>query len=60
MMAECGHCGSHVSQQFLRVFSNNDGDLQGCPMCMSGASIRSGDATPPSTGDDGRGRGASH
>ena len=58
MMAECDHCGSHVSQQFFRVFSNNDGDLQGCPRCMSGASIRNGDATTPSNGDDGRGPGS--
>lgn len=43
-MPECGGCGSHVSIQFMRVFATNDGDVQGCPRCMSNADLFDGGA----------------
>lgn len=38
----CDHCGSHVSDDFHRVFAANDGTLHGCHGCMSGTAIRRG------------------
>lgn len=31
-MPQCEHCGSHVSDDFHRVFAV-DGDVEGCPHC---------------------------
>lgn len=41
-MPECDGCGSHVSTQFIRVFASNDGEVQGCPRCMSNADMFDG------------------
>jgi len=32
-MPECDHCGSHVSDDFVRVFASRDGQIGGCPHC---------------------------
>ena len=42
-MAECDRCGAHVSRRFFRVFASNDGELLGCPMCMSSTDLRDGE-----------------
>lgn len=34
-MPACHNCGSFVTSEFARVFGNNDGDVFGCPECMS-------------------------
>lgn len=44
-------CGSHVSQQFVRVFGV-DGTVHGCPECTDASAIYRGAATPG--GDDAR------
>lgn len=33
-MANCQNCGSHVSNDFVRVFGI-DGDVHGCPSCRT-------------------------
>jgi len=38
-MPSCNHCGSHVSDQFARVFANEDGELHACPSCSANAGI---------------------
>lgn len=45
-MPRCDGCGAHVSTQFLRVFGTNDGDLQGCPNCMSNTDLFDGGTVP--------------
>lgn len=32
-MPECQHCGSHVSNDFVRVFGNSNGVVHGCIEC---------------------------
>lgn len=32
-MAECQRCGSHVSEDFERVFGDNNDEVHGCPDC---------------------------
>ena len=32
-MAECNNCGHFVSSDFVRVFGDEDGALDGCPHC---------------------------
>ncbi|MDR5672652.1 hypothetical protein RH858_05760 [Halalkaliarchaeum sp. AArc-GB] len=38
-MATCDHCGSHVSEQFARVFADGQGQLNACPACSANAGI---------------------
>lgn len=38
-MAECNHCGSHVSEQFARVFADEAGNVHACPSCSANAGI---------------------
>lgn len=32
-MPSCDNCGSHVSTDYARVFSLDDGTILGCPEC---------------------------
>ncbi|WP_455363929.1 DUF7563 family protein [Natronococcus wangiae] len=32
-MPECSNCGSHVTEQYKRVFADNTGTLYACPNC---------------------------
>lgn len=32
-MAECDSCGAYVTDDFHRVFSDNEGYLDACPEC---------------------------
>jgi len=41
-MPECDNCDSHVTQDFYRVFSDNDGTLHGCLECMSNSEATGG------------------
>ncbi|WP_438267255.1 DUF7563 family protein [Halomarina salina] len=41
-MPECDECGGHVSQAFVRVFADNDGDLLACPSCSTFAELSGG------------------
>ena len=37
MSPQCDNCGAHVSAEYHRVRSDNDGILHGCPACTSPA-----------------------
>lgn len=50
-MAHCDHCDAHVSDQFARVFADDNGRIRACPSCSANAGIakqalarRAGDA----------------
>lgn len=38
-MATCEHCGTHVSERFVRVFADEFGDVHACPRCSANAGI---------------------
>ncbi len=38
----CGNCGKTVTQQFARVFGNNDDEIWGCPECKSYRELKDG------------------
>jgi hypothetical protein len=38
-MSRCDHCGSHVSERFARVFTDQEGRLNACPSCAANAGI---------------------
>ncbi|MFB6165758.1 MAG: hypothetical protein ABEJ31_11420 [Haloarculaceae archaeon] len=38
-MAVCDHCGTHVSEQFARVFGDAGGTVRACPDCSANAGI---------------------
>lgn len=44
-MPECENCGSHVTNDFHRVFSDNNGVLHGCIECMTGSDLKEGKAS---------------
>lgn len=35
-MARCNRCDGYVSQDYVRVFGNNEDHLESCPDCRSG------------------------
>lgn len=56
-MTECDRCGGHVTPQFRRVFSDQEGRVFGCPRCMDQREILRGKpAQPPSDCDDQKGQ----
>jgi DNA-directed RNA polymerase subunit RPC12/RpoP len=38
-MPRCDHCGAHVSDQFARVFADENGRLLACPNCAANVGI---------------------
>ncbi|WP_224827723.1 DUF7563 family protein [Saliphagus infecundisoli] len=38
-MPECNHCGAHVSERFVRVFSDETGEVHACTACSANAGI---------------------
>lgn len=40
----CGHCGSHVTDRFRRVYGDRDDQAQRCPECDSWSRISEGSA----------------
>jgi len=38
-MPACDHCGTHVSEQFARVFADEFGALHACPACSANSGI---------------------
>ena len=38
-MEACNHCGSPVSETFVRVFAVDSGDVLACPNCTANAGI---------------------
>ncbi|WP_336035588.1 DUF7563 family protein [Halobacterium yunchengense] len=38
-MPRCDHCDAHVSDQFARVFADEDGRLHACPNCAANVGI---------------------
>ena len=38
-MPKCNHCGAHVSEQFARVFADENGRVRACPDCSANAGI---------------------
>lgn len=38
-MAKCKNCGSHVSDDFERVFADDEGNVYACPECAANAGI---------------------
>lgn len=35
----CNHCGAHISEQFERVFADEQGRVFACPGCSANAGI---------------------
>lgn len=38
-MSKCQNCGSHVSDDFYRVFSDDEGQVRACPNCAPNSGI---------------------
>ena len=38
-MAACDHCGTHVSERFVRVFADESGTVRACPNCSANAGL---------------------
>ncbi|NHN60014.1 MULTISPECIES: hypothetical protein [Halorussus] len=38
-MPNCDHCGSYVSNAFVRVFADERGRIGACPECSANAGI---------------------
>jgi hypothetical protein len=38
-MPKCENCGTHVSDQFVRVFGDEVGQVFACPSCSANAGI---------------------
>jgi len=38
-MPTCDHCSAHVSERFVRVFADADGQVRACPDCSANAGI---------------------
>ncbi|MFC4451214.1 DUF7563 family protein [Halorussus aquaticus] len=38
-MPTCNHCGSYVSNAFVRVFADESGQIRACPECSANAGI---------------------
>jgi hypothetical protein len=38
-MPSCDHCGTHVSEDFARVFADERGRIEACPNCAANAGI---------------------
>lgn len=38
-MPECQNCKNHISDDFHRVFSDDNGDVNACPNCSAQAGI---------------------
>lgn len=43
-MVECQHCGSEVTEQFARVFGDNEGTVHRCRCCDSSVRLAEGTA----------------
>jgi len=41
---DCGYCGSHISDDFRRVFGDADGEVHRCLSCDSRPRIQAGSA----------------
>ncbi len=44
--ARCRNCGTHVTQQFARVFGDNGDVVHGCPSCTTYREMQSGGHLP--------------
>lgn len=44
--ARCRNCGTHVTQQFARVFGDNGDVVHGCPACTTYREMQSGGHLP--------------
>ncbi|ELY80576.1 hypothetical protein [Natrinema pallidum] len=44
--ARCRNCGTHVTQQFARVFGDNGDIVHGCPSCTTYREMQSGGHLP--------------
>ncbi|MFP8957104.1 hypothetical protein ACLI4Y_10270 [Natrialbaceae archaeon A-CW3] len=42
----CKNCGTHVTQQFARVFGDNGDVVHGCPSCTTYREMQSGGHLP--------------
>jgi hypothetical protein len=40
-MPHCTYCDAFVSPEFVRVFSDEDGNVRACPNCSANAGIAS-------------------
>jgi len=38
-MAKCENCGSHISEDFARVFGNENKEVYACPKCSARSGI---------------------
>lgn len=38
-MPECNNCESHISEDFSRVFADDNGEVHACPNCSAQAGI---------------------
>lgn len=48
MMPNCQACNGSVSESFVRVFGR-DGEVWGCPDCLTHSEIQAGEAAIPPT-----------
>ncbi|WP_419894494.1 DUF7563 family protein [Natrinema thermotolerans] len=46
-MAECDNFGAHVTEQYKRVFSANDGTLHACSNCREQTEMFNGAGSKP-------------
>lgn len=44
-MQQCHNCGEHVSEQFARVFGDNDDEVFACTDCAGLRELSDGDAS---------------
>jgi hypothetical protein len=38
-MPDCKNCGNHISDDFKRVFADDNGEVRACPNCAAQAGI---------------------
>lgn len=50
----CQHCGAQVTQQFRRVFGDNDDLVFACHRCLTGAGLLRGAAAEPEAAEAAR------
>ena len=46
-MTSCSNCGAFVTDDFARVFGDNDDEVHACPECSDDTVVRNGAAAKP-------------
>lgn len=45
-MPTCTNCGEFITPDFVRVFGDNENQVQGCPACLTATDICDGETVP--------------